>query len=266
MNIDEILGRLGKFFFFISTLFIVSISLGGILYTDSFSQTLGFNFSLFDLNAYTSFTQVLVSDQYNVFAKGIVITIFIMSFIFVYPKSLLLAYDLLVILVSNIYYVLPSKFFLLLFLVISPFLLPLFFLILVLVSIVLKLREFNCLKKICREINLKLEKNEYYKKSDKRIPSNFPSYIKASFLFVLMALPLQLWGSWILGVGKQGEEHAKIYLKSPNYKTVMLINNTVFNAVLVSKVKGGYLFVLHENGKNNNKATFISDSAILRID
>ncbi|MDY6459454.1 hypothetical protein, partial [Acinetobacter faecalis] len=104
---------LGKFFFFISTLFIVSISLGGILYTDSFSQTLGFNFSLFDLNAYTSFTQVLVSDQYNVFAKGIVVAIFIMSFIFVYPKSLLLVYDLLVILVSYIYCALPSKFFLL---------------------------------------------------------------------------------------------------------------------------------------------------------
>ncbi len=88
MNIDEVFGRLAKFFFFISTLFIVSISLGGILYTDSFAQALGFNFSIFDLNVYTSFTQVLVSDQYNVFANGIVITIFIMSFIFVYPKSL----------------------------------------------------------------------------------------------------------------------------------------------------------------------------------
>lgn len=152
MNIDEVFGRLGKFFFFISTLFIVSISLGGILYTDSFAQALGFNFSIFDLNVYTSFTQVLVSDQYNVFANGIVITIFIMSFIFVYPKSLLLVYDLLVILVSYIYCALPSKFFLLLFLVISPFLLPLFFLTLVLVSIVLKLREFYCLKKYVEKL------------------------------------------------------------------------------------------------------------------
>ncbi|MDY6460848.1 hypothetical protein [Acinetobacter faecalis] len=158
------------------------------------------------------------------------------------------------------------NFFFFIFLVISPFLLPLFFLILVLVSIVLKLREFYCLKKICREVNLKLEKNEYYKKSDKRIPSNFSPYIKATFLFVLMALPLQLWSNWILSVGKQGEKHAKIYLESPNYKAVMLTNNTKLKAVLISKVKNGYLFVLHENGKNNNKATFISDSAILRID
>lgn len=266
MNIDEVLGRLGKFFFFISTLFIVSISLGGILYTDSFSQSLGFNFSLFDLNAYTSFTQVLISDQYNVFAKGIVITIFIMSFIFVYPKSLLLVYDLLVILVSYIYCVLPSKFFLLLFLVISPFLLPFFFLILVFVSIVLKLKELNSLKEICREVNLKLEKNEYLKKSDKRIPSNFSSYIKASLVFVLIALPLQLWCGWILEIGKQGEKHAKNYLKSPNYKTVVLTNNIKLKAVLVGKVKNGYLFVLNENNKNRNQATFISDSAILRID
>ncbi len=46
----------------------------------------------------------------------------------------------------------------------------------------------------------------------------------------------------------------------------MLTNNIKLKAVLISKVKNGYLFVLHEDGKNNNKATVISDSAILRID
>ena len=113
--------------------------------------------------------------------------------------------------VSYIYCALPAKLFLLLFLVISPFLLPLFFLILVFVSIVLKLKDFDCFEKICRDVSFKLEKNTYYKKSDKRIPSNFSSYIKASLVFVLMALPVQLWCGWILGIGKQGEKHAKIY-------------------------------------------------------
>lgn len=266
MNIDDILGRIGKFFLFISTLFIASISLAGILYTDSFARKLGFNFSLFDLNAYTSFTQVLVSDRYNVFGNGIVITIFIMSFIFVYPKSLLLVYDLLVILVSKIYCALPSKIFLLLFLVISPFLLPLFFIILVFVSITLKLNELDCLKKRWKEVHLKLEGNEYYKKSDKRISFNFLSYIKATFLFVLMTLFLQLWIGWILDIGNQGKEHADKYLTSENYKTVILVSKQRVDGVFVSKVKNGYLFVLKGENGNNKKASFISDSAILRID
>jgi len=81
-----------------------------------------------------------------------------------------------------------------------------------------------------------------------------------------MALPVQLWCGWILGIGKQGEKHAKIYLKSKNYKTVVLTNNIKLKVVLVGKVRNGYLFVLHENNENRNKATFISDSAILRID
>lgn len=61
-------------------------------------------------------------------------------------------------------------------------------------------------------------------------------------------------------------EACKNILRIPNYKAVMLTNNTKLKAVLISKVKNGYLFVLHEDGKNNNKATVISDSAILRID
>ena len=72
MEFDGILGRIGKLFFFVSTLFIVSISLAGIIYTHSFATAIGFDFSFFDLDIYTFFTQVLVSDEYHILGKGIV--------------------------------------------------------------------------------------------------------------------------------------------------------------------------------------------------
>ncbi|MDY6457911.1 hypothetical protein [Acinetobacter faecalis] len=95
---------------------------------------------------------------------------------------------------------------------------------------------------------------------------NFMDFFKAMFLYLIMIYIFLFWIYWNVDVGEQGKKHAQTYLKSTNYKTVVLINDTKLKAVLVSKVKSGYLFVLNENGKNNNKATFISDSAILRID
>lgn len=260
------LGRIGKLFFFFSTLFIVSISLAGILYTDSFSRELGFDFSMFDLNAYTFFTQVLISDKYQVLGYGVVGLIFIISFVCVYPKSLLLVYDLFFILGLYLLSLLPNSFFLFIFLMFSPFLLPLLLIILILLALVIKIEESNFIKDKWRKINFSLDKNEHYKKINERKNHNESAYFKAIIVFIVMASSLKLWLSWIIDVGQQGQVHAQKHLDSTKYKTLYLTNNTKLKVVMVSKVKNGYIFVLNENNKNKEKASFIPDNVILRID
>lgn len=266
MDFDEILGRIGKLFFFFSTLFIVSISLAGILYTDSFAKELGFNFSMFDLNAYTFFTQVLISDRYQVLGYGMVSLVFIISFICVYPKSLLLVYDLFFVLGLHLLLLIPKSFFVFVFLMISPFLLPFLLIVLILVAVGIKIEHSNFIKEKWKKINLSLNKNEHYKKINNRKHHSESSYLKATIIFIIVASSLQLWLSWIVEVGQEGKKHAKVFLESQSYKTLMLTNNTTLKVVLVVKVKNGYLVVLNEDNKNKEKASFIPDNVILRID
>ena len=266
MDLNEVLGRISKFFFFISTLFIISISLAGILYTDSFARELGFNFSVFDLNAYTFFTQVLISDRYQIVAKGLVGLIFIVPFICAYPKSLLLIYDLFVAIGIYIFLALPKSLFKFLLLIISPFLIPILLLILVFMACAIKISECNMLKKKLREVNFKINKNKHYQIIKQRENHVYVAYIKALLIYGVLAIFLYLWMIWIVDVGNQGSPHAQKYLMSDQYSVIYLTNGTKSKGVLVSKVKNGYLFVLNENAKNKSKASFISDSVILRID
>ncbi|MBP5992528.1 MAG: hypothetical protein KA518_01120 [Acinetobacter sp.] len=266
MDLESILGRIGKLFFFISTVFIISISLAGILYTDSFARELGFNFSLFDLNSYTFFTQVLISDKYQVLSKGVVTLIFIVSFICVYPKSLLLVYDLLFVVGLYLLLILPKSLLKLLLLMITPFLIPLLLVVLVFIAIVIKVADSNFIKEKWRKVNLSLDKNTHYQKVKKRESRVFSEYIKATVIYGFLATFLYLWLFWIVEVGKQGKPHAQKYLESNQFSTLYLTNGTQNKVVLISKVKNGYLFVLNESNKNKTKASFVPDSVILRID
>ena len=266
MDFDEIIGRIGKLFFFISTLFIVSISLAGILYTDSFARTLGFNFSMFDVNSYTFFTQVLISDQYQVLGNGVVALTFIISFFCAFPRSLLLVSDLLYLVGLFFILLLPRSFFIFLLLVVSPFFLPFFLILITVFAVFVKVTENNFIMNGLKKVNLKLVENGHYKKIKIREQHTESSYLKATIMFVMVGYLVVLWLSWIVGIGAHGKKHADLYLKSQEYKSIQLIDKTKLNGVLVTKVKNGYLFVLKENNKDNLKASFIPDNVIFRID
>ena len=92
------------------------------------------------------------------------------------------------------------------------------------------------------------------------------SYLKVTPFYTVMVLLLLLWLHWMNQIGTQDTNHANIYLISQENKSIQLTNNSSLKGVLVSKVKGGYLFVLNNNNSFSAKASFISDSAILRID
>ena len=81
-----------------------------------------------------------------------------------------------------------------------------------------------------------------------------------------MVLLLLLWLHSMNQIGTQGTNHANIYFISQENKSIQLTNNSSLKGVLVSKVKGGYLFVLNNNNSFSAKASFISDNVILRID
>ncbi|MDY6449256.1 hypothetical protein [Acinetobacter faecalis] len=143
---------------------------------------------------------------------------------------------------------------------------PLLFIALIIYSILLKVMEREFIKTLTYRINNKLTNSSQFLTSISRMNKNGDDFFNFYLVFCILLSIGIVWFGWIVYIGNQGEKQAKIYLESPNYKSVILVSKQRVDGVLVSKVKNGYLFVLNENGKNNNKATFISDSAILRID
>ncbi|MDY6458044.1 hypothetical protein, partial [Acinetobacter faecalis] len=98
MDVDVVLARIGKLFFFVSTLFIISISCAGGLYIESFAEELDVKYSVFEMNFNNLFLNVFIADQFQILLKTVLIVIAIVSFVYVYPKSLMLFYDFMYVL------------------------------------------------------------------------------------------------------------------------------------------------------------------------
>ena len=203
--------------------------------------------------------------------------LFIIPFIYVYPSSLILVFDLICLMGLYFFKIIPKSFFLFICLMISPFILlmvlTVFLLILLLspviftvIFIIKKVKIDRCVRERFKNINVELDNNQLYHKISNRINQTQSSYLKAATLYFVSAFLLILWLHWIVEIGSQGANHANIYLNSQENKSIKLTDNSILNGALVGKVKGGYLFVLNNNNSCTAKASFISDSAILRID
>lgn len=272
MVFDNIVARINSLIL-IPGLFILSVSFAGLMYFDSLSQGLGFsNSSLFDQDFDHLFTKVFISDRHNIImASATFILLAFIPFAIVYPKSLTFILNLSKIFVLILWHSLkllnfPIKYLVFLLLFISPFLIPVLLAVLLVWSSSVKLSENKKLKKYKDETSRNVKDDPRYVESSTKLKESEEHFFK-SYLMACALLPIfALWLGWVLYIGNQGQKHADIYLKSSDYKKVYLIDKTVFDAVFVSKVKNGYLFVLKDGEKNKEKASFIPDSAILRID
>lgn len=264
---DYIFNRLSRLVF-LYTFFAISISFAGLLYFDGLSRNLGFDNSLFDLDFVAFFERVLISDQHNIMANITIFLLFFISFVVLYPKSLIFIFD-----ISRLGFLSIGGFLggantiLIFFLIyISPFLIPLVLVILILQSFGMKLVEMDRFRFHIESVKQKLAANAQYNESKSRVGEGSEDFLRSNVVFFTFSLLLIFWLAWAIYIGNQGKKHADIYLTSKEYKTVYLTNNTEIKAVFVSKVKNGYLFVLNDGDQNKDKASFIPDGAILRID
>ncbi|MBC9230779.1 hypothetical protein HI850_015755 [bacterium SPL81] len=296
MMLDHIFKHLSKLAIF-SVIFTISISCAGFLYLRHFSHILGYDLSPFDMDFYTFLDIVLKSDSHNMIANFSLFYLLIFVFCVLYPKSLQFLFDILITffligwsyLGWNLFKLLYSfQFFkhmfwfctiyispLLIFILIS-LLIPLFFISVILFGIYLIIGLFiknNVdFDRYMKKARADVEDNSNYKKISERMDKLGNNIWKMDFgvacIVFFSAIFLILgWLNWAGPIEKKGSSDAENYLKSTNYKKVYLVDKTDFDAVFVSKVKNGHLFVLKDrDGKNKKKATFISDSAILRID
>lgn len=249
------------------TFFTISISFAGLMYIDGLAHTLGFDVSLFDLNFYDFFIYVVISDNLNVFPVFILSLAIAISFV-LYPKAIIFVYDF-----TYIFFIYLWNFFggskkivpfFLIF--ISPFLIFLFFICLIFYAVILKLNELKLFKNYFLKVKEKLIDDDQYLKSSNRLGEGSHNFFKSYLVFSFILLLFISWLGWVVHIGKQGQVHAQKHLDSTEYKTLYLTNNTKLKVVMVSKVKNGYIFVLNENNKNKEKASFIPDNVILRID
>lgn len=253
---------------FLYTFFTISISFAGLLYFDGFSRRLDFNNSIFELDFTSFFESVLISDHHNIMANISVFIIFFISFAVLYPKSLIFLFDIFRLSILSIGYFLGlSQKSLIFFLIyISPFLLPFALVILIIKALCLKLNEIDKIKHHMQSCKEKLAVHPEYIERTSRIDEGTKDFLRSNIVFFAFSILFLFWLGWVIYIGNQGKKHAEFYLNSKKYKMVYLTNNSEIKGVFVSKVKNGYLFVLNEAGQNKDKASFIPDSAILRID
>lgn len=269
--VDQVFNRLSKLVF-LTTFFIVSISFSGLIYFDNFFSTLGFDYSIFELEFYSFFVKVLISDHNNVIIKTIFSVIFFISFVVIYPRSLRFIYDIIYLCALSIWYFfrIPGGFSYFLLFYFSPFLFPFIFIVLIIHAVFIKVNENKKFNDHIKKVKSDLQRNDNYIKLLARINEVSDDFLKSYITFIIIFLAFFLWLAWAFDIGKQGQKHAEEYLYFPanNLKTVYLVDRSDLKAKFISKVKNGYLFVLEEKDgcKFKKKAIFISDSAILRID
>lgn len=73
---------------YFTTFLIVSISLGGLIFFDSFSKNMEYDISIFDLDFYILFIQVVVSDKSNFIGWGLILFIVLFVVFEFFPKTL----------------------------------------------------------------------------------------------------------------------------------------------------------------------------------
>ncbi|MDH0564832.1 hypothetical protein [Acinetobacter courvalinii] len=295
MMLDNIFKNLSKLAV-LSVIFTLTISCAGFFYLRHFSHVLGYDVSPFDMDFYTFLDIVLKSDSHNLIVNFSHSYLLIFVFCVLYPKSLQFVFDILIIffligwnyLGWNFFKFLYSfknfRYFFwffaiytspLLILISISLLIPLFFIAVILFGIYLIIglfiRNNVDFDKYMQKGRTNVEENFTYKKISEHMDKLGNNIWKMDFVlacivyFSAMFLILG-WLHWAGSIEMRGSLDAKNYLNSTNYKKVYLIDKTVFDAVFVSKVKNGYLFVLKDGEKNKEKASFIPDSAILRID
>lgn len=298
MMLDHIFNHLNKFTI-LSVFITISIPLAGFLYVIAFASTLGYGTSLFDLGFYTFLEVVLISDIYNVIIKFSLLFICFLFFGIIYPKSLQFVTDIFhffALLVwgylgLNFLKLLYSiKFFRYLFgfaiLFISPILIfvitslsclffPIFFVIFLIDIVFFYLKKSDKFNEYMKNARSTVEQNPDYEKIDQRMKAEGDNILKIDFFKGCIALTLcsftiLLWFLWIDYIKNQGIIHAEyyLYIKPHSFKTIHLVDGESYNAIFVSKVKNGHLFVLEDKDKCRlvRKAEFFSDSTILRIE
>jgi len=295
MMLDHIFKHLSKLAIF-SVIFTVSISCAGFLYLRHFSHILGYDISPFDMDFYTFLDIVLKADSHNMIANFSLFYLLIFVFCILYPKSLEFLFDILITLFLigwsylgwNLFKFLYSfQFFkhifgfcaiyispLLIFTLI-PLLIPLFFIWVIpcgiysIISLFIKSNvDFD---QYMKKAKSDVEENPRYKIISERMDKLGNNILKMDFgvacIVFFSAIFLILgWLQWAGPIERKGSSDAENYLKSTDYKKVYLVDKTDVDAVFISKVKNGYLLVLKDGKKNKEKASFIPDSAILRID
>lgn len=262
---DQILNRLSRFVFVV-TFFTVTISFAGLMFIAGFSERLGFDISLFDLNFYDFFIYVIVADNLNFFVGFVVFSALGISCI-AYPKSLIFIFDLIYVSVFSVWCFIGGKKIIPFILIcLSPLLIIPFFIFLLAYATSIKLKDFKIVNGYLFNVRQERHLDERYVNSINRIEDGSHSFFKSYLVFSIILIIFIVWLGWVVHIGKQGTKQAEKYLNSTEYKTIYFTSNTVIQGVYITKVKNGYLFVLNRNNKNNAKASFIPDNVIFRID
>ena len=252
---------------FFSTFVMVSITLGGLFYFDTYLKAFGYDLTFIELDFYTLFMNVLILDPHKILTKcfGAVVTLIVMLEFF--PKSLNF-----IIGIALFLWLILEKYILISFL---KFLLHIFRKLYKFINIVsfgflqyLIIKLINLLKLSFVFLSEKT-KSEQEIVQDKLDFTNAFSEYEKSTKWVVLALGLSmLWIFWLVSFGDVAKSRAELLLKNNNIYGYQLFKSNQpqpINCQLIMKLKTGYLVVVKDPKSGQRVVTLFSDNVVEKI-
>lgn len=264
--IEKINHSFAKLAFF-STFVMVSITLAGLFYFDTYLKAFGYDLTFIELDFYTLFMSVLILDSHKILTTcfGAVVTLIVMLEFF--PKSLNF-----IIGIGLFLWLLLEKYILVSLL---KFLVLIFLMLLKLINIVsfgflqyflIKLR--NLLKVGVLFLSKKTTSEQKIVQDKLDFTNAFMEYEKST-KWVVLALGLSLlWIFWLSSFAELAQSRAKVSLSKDyqfKYQMFMIDKPQPINCQLILKLKTGYLVVVKDPKSGQRVATLFSDNVVEKI-
>ncbi|WP_291374296.1 hypothetical protein [Acinetobacter sp. UBA6720] len=254
-----------------ATFLIVSITLSGLIFFDSFTKGLKYNISILDIDFYSLLVQFLIVNHSGLI--GYSVSVFIILFIFFefFPK----AFNFILGIFHFLYLILLKFFNGLVLLLLQSLLMPI-----VAILVVVNWMLNDWLYKSCiwfldivtklfkyLDRHSKTEQNQI--KNTYQIEEGYKHYEKGSFWIVVALGLLIVWLKWIVLFGTTAEKYIEnlkkadarhwVYLKMGDEKIKPV------PSILLFKTKEGYLVISKETD-NFNKAVIYSNNIVIKIE
>lgn len=254
---------------FFSTFLIVSITLGGLIYIDTFLNEIDYNITLLDIDFYNVFIAFLTGDKFGLIGHGL--TAFIVLFIIAefFPKTFYFFIG-----ISHFFYLgllkLLNRIKEPLYFFVFSFSIIIFCLFIVLNWILFdspqKIIIFmaNCIRKL--DHAMKEERLAIQKKYEMELA--FKDYEKGSF-WIIIALGLFLgWLFWLLEFGAVAKDKVQqLQNKNMSHNIYLQMGGKVEKVPCryLLKTRNGYL-VMVEGSSGKKKAVIYTDNVVYKLE
>ena len=254
---------------YFATFLIVSITLGGLIYFDSFSKSIEYDISIFDLDFYNLFIKVIVLDQSNFIGYGLILFTILFIVVEFFPKTITFFLGIFHFCILILIKTLKEP---------LNFLLYTFFMVLMCPLIIIDWFIYGRIKitliKIIELIARQIKAFDSFSKKEQEIIKNkykmeesYKDYEKSS-IWVLVSLGfLIIWLKWLIQFGHVADKQVENYKTKEMSHLVYIQNNNQIQkipSIYISKTKNGYLVMIENN--NTRKAVIYSDNVVNKIE